>query len=298
MKILIKELLRENFGYRAGDLTNKAEKLRNTKGVRGTGHFGTGFYFFGDERVANDYAKITGNREVNTIDLSKYNLLKITNDDLGYKLHDELKKWDGFNVNSIRPEIRSIGIKYLISKINMHNNNNNYELEHLIHNYLTQQSDELNYSFDEITDMIINVLKSDEYNKSQSIIGDFIYGFVGEVNIDSIISNVHNIIDKYVDDFVNSYQDLFKENVYDKLKERLSNLAYIISKIDTNLNGDIDDKLANGLMRSLRRDPYLEAHGDKTTLGTELIKSLGYNGIDVRGTSLDNSMYGSVLYDI
>jgi hypothetical protein len=295
MKNLIKQLLRENFGYRAGDLINKAEKLRNTKGVRGTGHFGTGFYFFGDEIVANDYAKITGNREVNTIDLSKYNLLKINNDDLGYKLHDELKKWDGFNVNSIRPELRSIGIQHLIYKISYHDN---HELKHLIHDYLTHQSNDLNYLFDEITDMIINVLKSNDFNKSHSIIGDFIYKFVDDTKINSVITNIHNIIDKYVDNFINNNQNLFKKLLYDNLEKKLSNLGYIISKIDTNLKNDIVDKLVNALIRSLRRDPYLEAHGDKTTLGTELIKSLGYNGIDVRGTSLDNSMYGSVLYDI
>ena len=86
MKGLIKRLLREDFGYRAGNLVDKAELLKNTKGSRGTGHFGTGFYFFGDENVAKEYAK-GSNREgkdrvLSTIDLSKYNLLRVTDDEL------------------------------------------------------------------------------------------------------------------------------------------------------------------------------------------------------------------------
>ena len=35
-----------DYGYRAGDLTRKAETLQNFRGGRSTGHFGTGFYFF------------------------------------------------------------------------------------------------------------------------------------------------------------------------------------------------------------------------------------------------------------
>lgn len=90
MREVIKRLLREsldNLGYRAGDLNIKAEPKSNmAHSNRHTGHFGTVFYFFGNRNSAEDYAKKTGDRDVNVIDVSGYNLAKGTN-----KLHDMLK---------------------------------------------------------------------------------------------------------------------------------------------------------------------------------------------------------------
>jgi hypothetical protein len=91
MKSYIKKLLREslggNFGYRAGDLKIKAEKKGlMVSNYRDTGHFGTGFYFFGDKESAIKHDESTG-RGISVIDLSKYNLIK---GDLA--LHEDLKK--------------------------------------------------------------------------------------------------------------------------------------------------------------------------------------------------------------
>ena len=74
-------------GYRAGDLKNKAEKGGKFDNYRSTGHFGTGFYFFGEKQTASDYAESTGGREVSEIgDLDNYNLAKGTK-----PLHKSLK---------------------------------------------------------------------------------------------------------------------------------------------------------------------------------------------------------------
>jgi len=293
MKGLIKRLLRENFGYRAGNLVDKAELLKNTKGIRGTGHFGTGFYFFGDENVAKEYAK-GSNREgkdrvLSTIDLSKYKLLKVTDDELGYKLHDELKKWDGFNVKEIKPMI----IEEIKNNIifNLENGYDRFDdLENTIYDYLEKISDNP-IDVDDIKSVIISHLKVNDYYYS-------IQDYVNDNNIDKVISDINFTIQKYVEEVVKNKGEIYKKILYDDLSKKLDSLANIVKKIDPSLGSDISDKLVNGLKRSLRRDPYLEIHGGKTTLGTELIKSLGYNGIDVRGTSLDNSMFGSVIYDI
>jgi hypothetical protein len=293
MKGLIKRLLREDFGYRAGNLVDKAELLKNTKGSRGTGHFGTGFYFFGDENVAKEYAK-GSNREgkdrvLSTIDLSKYNLLRVTDDELGYKLHDELKKWDGFNVKEIKPMIMQEIKNNII--FNLENGYDRFDdLENTIYNYLEKISDNA-IDVDDVKSVIVSYLKGNDYYYS-------IQDYVNDDNVDKVISDINITIQKYVESVMKNKGEIYKKSLYEDLYKKLEKLGIIINKIDSNLGGDIQDRLVKGLVRSLRRDPYLEVHGGKTTLGTELIKSLGYQGIDVRGTRLDNSMFGSVIYDI
>ena len=293
MKGFIKRLLREDFGYRAGNLVDKAELLRNTKGSRGTGHFGTGFYFFGDENVAKEYAK-GSNRErkdrvLSTIDLSKYNLLRVTDDELGYKLHDELKKWDGFNINEIKPMI-----KQHVKDSFIFNLESGYdradELVNIVYDYLEKITDKV-IDVDDVKNIIINNLKHKDYYYS-------LQDYVNDENVDKVISDINSTIERYIDSEIKTKGNVYKNILYSDLNKKLENLGYIISKIDPSLGNDVQDKLVKGLMKSLRRDPYLEAHGGKTTLGTELIKSLGYQGIDVRGTRLDNSMFGSVIYDV
>lgn len=68
--------------FRSGDLENKAEPRWMFQSGRGTGHFGTGFYFFGTKEQADEYDA----RDVSEIDIDKYNLAKATK-----KLHDALK---------------------------------------------------------------------------------------------------------------------------------------------------------------------------------------------------------------
>jgi hypothetical protein len=68
--------------FRSGDLENKAEPRWKFRSSRETGHFGTGFYFFGTKEQADEYDA----RDVSEIDIDKYNLAKATK-----KLHDALK---------------------------------------------------------------------------------------------------------------------------------------------------------------------------------------------------------------
>jgi hypothetical protein len=89
--------------YRSGDLIKKSEDGFNMTSNRNTGHFGTGFYFFGDEETASSY----DNRDVSTVDASNYNLLRIKSLDDGLMLHDILK-----NINNLRYESYLEGMAY------------------------------------------------------------------------------------------------------------------------------------------------------------------------------------------
>jgi hypothetical protein len=204
MKSYIKKLLRENFGYRAGDLINKAERksmFSNTK--RSTGHFGTGFYFFGDENDAKEYGRITGNRGVSVINLDGYNLAKGN-----HKLHD------------------------LLSDVN--NISSDGALEYSIKSVL--------YYFGKL---------KREVNK---------YGHIKNIN---------------------DYNKLSDEN----------KLAYD-NEMDDNINVSIEN-------RNMINDIINKIHlNDADSPSTTLMRYIGFDGVDVRGTDLDNAQYGSVIYNI
>jgi len=77
--------------FRAGDLITKAEPINKFRAtIRGTGHFGTGFYFFGDKESAQKYAQVTGtdtsSRIISKINLDDYNLAPAS-----LRLHNTLK---------------------------------------------------------------------------------------------------------------------------------------------------------------------------------------------------------------
>jgi hypothetical protein len=89
----------KNIGYHAGDL-GKADFLASMPG-RGTGHFGTGTYFFGSEEAPGyeDYAK---KRPVHKVSFEGYNLYKPENLSQGRRLHDLLKNVNKFAFGSSR----------------------------------------------------------------------------------------------------------------------------------------------------------------------------------------------------
>lgn len=60
----------ENFVYRSGKVTDKAEPRGMMSGGRSTGHFGTGAYFFSDRKRAEEY----DDRDVTAVDIRDYNL--------------------------------------------------------------------------------------------------------------------------------------------------------------------------------------------------------------------------------
>ena len=72
--------------YRAGDLVNKVEPRSEALSGRSTGHFGTGFYFFGDKSAAESNAERT-NRPVTELDITDYRLAPAS-----YFLHAALQE--------------------------------------------------------------------------------------------------------------------------------------------------------------------------------------------------------------
>ena len=169
--------------FRAGDLADKAETIYKFEGPRSTGHFGTGFYFFGKKQDAQEYAKRTGtdttSRIVSEVDLDDYNLAPAS-----LALHKSLK-----DIN-------------------------------------------------------------DEYSS------------------------------------------------YSFLKRDLSSkvMPYEIERVATilgiNLTSDLSSRYAEDITKKLR------SSDNKESASTLVMKALGFDGVDATGTELDNSTYGTVVYDI
>ena len=112
-KIILESIDEVSYGYRAGDIEGRPpETLGNFRGGRGTGHFGTGYYFFGSEDQAKGYAKPMGvraggqedtgedDREVNKVDFDNYHLLRVNNNIDGLKLHDALKDFQSTHIKA------------------------------------------------------------------------------------------------------------------------------------------------------------------------------------------------------
>ena len=101
--------LNEGKAITFGDLDfAKKTDTRDMMHGRGTGHFGTGFYFVSKDGPygidENDKLKYDYNpsRPVYEIDLDSYKLYKPRNNEVAYKLHDAFKVINSYN-NSLKP---------------------------------------------------------------------------------------------------------------------------------------------------------------------------------------------------
>ena len=219
-KLLRESLLTEHFGYRAGNLIDKPEHKSNfSDGGRGTGHFGTGFYFFGSKGQAERYGKGSSregkDRVIHIVDFSMYNLAKGT-----YDLHGLLKDVNDY---AIGYQKNDDNLRYAIKRVlNYFNFDMGLEPEYKSRFNVRNQKD-------------YDALTSDELKQY-------------EIDTDR----------KMEIDFRNR----------DKIK-----------KIEDNIINDI------------------HTNNDESP-STVLMKYLGFEGVDVVGTELDNSRFGSVIYDI
>ena len=206
--------------FRAGDLTVKAEPISKFELTnRSTGHFGTGFYFFGKRADAETYAKRTGtetsSRIVSEIDLNNYNLAKAT-----LSLHEELKRINDKEFND--RDITSFDIERIAkeSGLPIKERQENPYKEFLVRNNREYKALISKYGEAKTKEM------SDKANR---------------INLDTKAP----------------YEDIAN---------------------------DINKKLKN--------------KENKDTRSTLVMKALGFEGINATGTDLDNSRYGTVIYDI
>ena len=244
--------------YHAGDL-GKAEGYWNMMSSnRGTGHFGTGTYFVGDEaKIGDDHY---GKRPHEKVDFSNYNLFKPMFEEDGFKLHSALK-----------------------------------------------------YINDNIFDYPIAKMSFDEKWDVRKKADDAEYTLWDDDATDAEKADAQKVLDGFKEQFKSVGYDPDKmdaQELYEALKDvsseyraTRSQLGMILGRnfrgLDYDAMGAKIDSIMQGIYDEVSQieDAYAAKYEDSPS--TRFMKALGYEGIDVRGfKNLDNTTYGSVIYDL
>lgn len=243
--------------FRSGDLVVKAEDAFIMKGSRGSGHFGTGFYFFGGAEAAKNYDK----RNVSIINTENYSLIQPKNYIDGLDLHQALKEINNF----------------------YYKNNEEAIAEDIVNNY--------ELPFYEYKDKI-DFVKFDKYIVNNKQITDYLINGKQKSSVD-VFEN-RRLTDEILQEYKNAYENEVGK-LYNNLKKSAESLKKALSKVGVNVEATtIIKKVQNYSV-----DEYSESSRGKDTLGTEILKDLGYEGIFVKGMpELDNSLYGNVIFDV
>ena len=86
---------------------------------------------------------------------------------------------------------------------------------------------------------------------------------------------------------------------YQKLLQKYINpLVDLITEISKKSYREVNKITLDTLKEQIKWSPYNEKHWLKSIFSTRLFSRLGYDGIDVRNTQLDNTMFGCVIWNI
>ena len=274
---------RTNLGYHAGDLgKSKGDFLSGQGYGRDTGHFGSGTYFVGNEEQINIGNYV--NRPHHAVDFSNYNLYKIKSNQDGWELHDQLRVIDGgfskewleaalnseYGVSTLRNQAYKLYDKY-------------YEESDYDENGLAMTSNFYEAMYKAYTEVAeknnVDVLSYEEWCKEN-----------GEQPSNSIR-------DRYA--YVTYLKEQF-ETIDDELNDKYSRFRKIVFPLQMRFGFK---QVENALREVLKYEQETESsrfnyNKELDSYATVFMKALGYEGVDTRGTSLDNTGYGSVIYDL
>ena len=267
---------RNNIGYHAGDL-GKAEYYHQQGYGRGTGHFGTGTYFVGsEEKISGD--STYGKRPHHAVDFSDYNLYKIKDEEDGYKLHEQLRVIDG----GLRQDFYE---KALDDEFSLYPHVNVFELAEKKYKTKSNTWEEAYIPAwkDIANERGIEYQSEDEWSKENNFPTDEEYfaDYYSEY-LEKTVKEATEAVEEEYRRFRDTYFHLWLR--FGSANTRRAMHKTILYQKEINPNGN--------------RDYFAEKDKKADSLATVFMKALGYDGIDVRGTRLDNVEYGSVIYDI
>lgn len=300
----------KNLGYHAGDL-GKAESYGAQGGSRSTGHFGTGTYFVGDPKRIEGYNSRDGiEAPVEVVDFSKYNLFKPATSRQALELHDvlhdingELSRmhaYDDLDLNFFKraaeddnfEAIKGFADKYLSEYVYS-------QYENKADKYLRYLE---NSNAESIRESIINTEKEvvemlglgDEFLKSSDEIEKEVQKRLAD-NKEALANfNLESFILEHISDDLNygKFDDNIShiKSIKDNLINKLSNI--FVDKTRSELS-DLLEQTFTTISNYQGKDFY-----KLDSASTVFMKQLGYEGVDTRHTDLDNTRYGSVIYDL
>lgn len=274
-----------SIAYHAGDL-GKSESLFQQSGGRSTGHFGTGTYFVGNVERLKGYNTRSGKpAPIETVEFDNYNLYKPKNTEEAYKLHDSLKFIDYYYGMMDSPYMD----KDVVSKVRARVED--------IDNRLQDVDGEFNRD-------------TGEFDPTE--FGQFETNRLGEETRMLMEENgMGDEFEKIVgDDFDGNYTDRHFLEMFDTINDN-SSFSWAQRAGETSSDLQKVDEVADffGMSRDDFMNTLREIHNEtkdipwtkRTTedsAATRFMKRLGYEGVDVRHTDLDNTTYGSVIYDL
>ena len=227
---------------------------------RSTGHFGTGTYFVGEDYQPGEHSSYA-NRPVQKVEFDDYNnLFKPANRDAGFDLHDGLKEVN-YNNTPISKELYDKLLPYYEASFNSYN-----EL--------------LDEDYDNDYKNVRNLLEEAGVETEEP-----------QNYYDSGKGQYGKTYEKYLEDEITEVL-----NNYDRYQKAERDLKRVLGITDEQFNEAIEK------VRQAEKEYEKHSYDQKLkddSLSTVFMKTLGYNGVDVRGLEgLDDTTYGSVIYDL
>lgn len=307
---------KENVGYHAGDL-GKSEALWHQGLSRDTGHFGTGTYFVGNQAALEGYNKRDGKAApVEKVDFEKYNLFAPQTEEDGFALHDFLRGVDGY-WNRAADAVNTMD-EY--ERMQGELNDLTYEIEYFDFGesdpsdveWISKEMEFLvkakrmmgDYTVGTTLTETLRSLTGDNYQYDSNNNEYYTYDFetdkfthydeldiLKKLNEDRGGWRAFEKIEKEADSYY-SRSDTIRYEHWDK---SIDNIANILGMSKDEILSTIQ-----GIGEEINSANYsYEDELKADSAATRFMKALGYEGIDVRGLkALDNTKYGSVIYDL
>ena len=293
-----------DYGYHAGDLGKSEQRERQTGG-RNTGHFGTGTYFVGNpDKIKgyndNQYGK--GEAPHHIVDFSSYNLYKPSTNDYGYKLHDALA-----NINNGYKYFtkNAKDYDYFIDKGINANNSGDFRIEDIPE--IVEHLNNLLGDYDHIdlpTNIDFNTIEQEEEDYSDKLYDELKPKYSGTMELFDAIEDELMKVDKFkaFRQIVKEVRECIEDELTPNIIRRYKDHKNIISNLVIALEGRHSKDQVIQALEEVNK--HLD---DKTgdSLSTIFMKALGYEGVDTRHlqddgswAGLDNTTYGSVIYDL
>ena len=301
-------------GFHAGD-GGKAEWYSNQAGSRrGTGHYGTGTYFAGSEDILSREGY--GDRPLNEINFSNYNLYRPQDSNQGFRVHDRLKQ---INVGS--NDVEGLAKKFSLNKESssklmseLDNAKTIDDLESIANRvYSDGELEDIeraarerfeaweaqnarvpdNLSDDTIDDLIMDDLDSIDFSDIDSV-----ESFIRRSESRARNTRIEDAT--YERAYFNELEETLREDL-EKVREHGGEFDGWIDDVANDLG--VDREQVEAALKRTREK--LKGYNNKAgflkedSASTIFMKELGFEGVDVTGLEgLDNTEFGSVIYDL
>ena len=305
-----------DYGYHAGDL-GKAESLQQQGLGRDTGHFGTGTYFVGNKAAIDGYNTRNGRpAPVETVDFSKYNLFKPKNADDGFALHKFLHGVDGYwnrDADAVNTMEEYESLQEKLSELVYDIESEEFgETDPGKESWMAVEREFLSVAKRMMGDYKVGKALTDTLDRLTD--GNFHYDsrnkeyYSYDLDADQETYYAEDeIIQKLnaeeggwrafegIEKLADEYYSYSRTSRYETWSESIKDVAKILG---------ISEQEVRNVIRGVTEDIYSRGYTDEDmktadSAATRFMKALGYEGIDVRGIkALDNTGYGSVIYDL